>query len=193
LTKGLISLGYTTCKGSEREVENKECKDKCVYSTPEVTQTYDESSNNNEILIQLDVQRPIPNLETGAGPNDAGRGFKSESASMHMAGAIGGIGLMLLVVVLISSAIAKKKNSRQNCDNKEELEYDGYDENYYDYARSSTFSNLQATKDTICLETMTNPYYGGNEYIVIHGKPGNTLTTSDKVNTIKIVNNEYYE
>ena len=73
------------------------------------------------------------------------------------------------------------------------MEYDGYDENHYDYARSSTFSNLQAKKDTICLETMKNPYYGGNEYIVIHGKPGNRLTTTDKVNTIKIVNNEYYE
>ena len=48
-----------------------------------------------------------------------GRGFKSESASMYMAGAIGGIGLILLVLVLISSAIAKKKNSRRNRDNKE--------------------------------------------------------------------------
>ena len=38
---------------------------------------------------------------------------------MNMAGAIGGIGLITLVLVLIFSAIAKKKNEKRSLDNKE--------------------------------------------------------------------------
>ena len=43
------------------------------------------------------------------------------------------------------------------------------------------------------LETIQNPYYGGNEYLMIHGESRPHQETSEKVDTLKIVNNVYYE
>ena len=43
------------------------------------------------------------------------------------------------------------------------------------------------------MEAIKNPYYGGNDYIVIHGNTRTPEMPSDKIDTIKIVNNVYYE
>ena len=43
------------------------------------------------------------------------------------------------------------------------------------------------------METVRNPYYGGNDYIVVHGNASTPKMPSNKVGTIKIVNNVYYE
>ena len=46
--------------------------DECVMPTQEILHNDDVSSNQNEILIQLDVQRPIPSLGAGTVLQDSG-------------------------------------------------------------------------------------------------------------------------
>ena len=74
-----------------------------------------------------------------------------------------------------------------------EIDYEGSDEHCYDYATSGSDTNLNANNETMSLETIQNPYYGGNEYLMVHEKSKIQQETSEKVDTIKIVNNVYYE
>ena len=74
-----------------------------------------------------------------------------------------------------------------------EIDYEGYDEKRYDNADSRSYTNPNANNEAMSLETIQNPYYDGNEYLIIHGKSRTQQETSEKVDTIKIVNNVYYE
>ena len=74
-----------------------------------------------------------------------------------------------------------------------EVHYEDNDEQYYDYADSRNLTNVKAKEEKIHLESMKNPYYGGNDYVVIHGNSCDQQPTSDKISTLKIVNNVYYE
>ena len=69
-----------------------------------------------------------------------------------------------------------------------EIDYEGYD-----YTDNRNEKNSNTNNETISLETIQNPYYDENEYLMIHGKSRTKLETSEKVDTIKIVNNVYYE
>ena len=74
-----------------------------------------------------------------------------------------------------------------------EIDYEGYDEQGYDNADSRSYTNPNANNETMSLETIQNPYYDGNEYLIIHGKSRTQPETSVTVDTMKIVNNVYHE
>ena len=74
-----------------------------------------------------------------------------------------------------------------------EIDYEGYDEQRYDYADCRITTNLKADNEIMFLETIQNPYYAGDEYRMTHGESRIQQKTSEKVDTLKIVNNIYYE
>ena len=76
------------------------------------------------------------------------------------------------------------------------LEGVGYhDEHEYDNAiADSTNHNAgQTEENSLRLQTISNPYYGGNDYISLHGNDKPKNDDRKKVDTLKIVNNVYYE
>ena len=76
------------------------------------------------------------------------------------------------------------------------LEGTGYygEHDYDDAIADSTNHNAGTTEEnSLRLNTINNPYYGGNDYISLHynDKPENG--DRQKVDTLKIVDNVYYE
>ena len=70
-----------------------------------------------------------------------------------------------------------------------------YGEHDYDDAiADSTNHNAGPTEEnSLRLQTISNPYYGGNDYISLHGNDKPKNDDRKKVDTLKIVNNVYYE
>ena len=70
-----------------------------------------------------------------------------------------------------------------------------YDEHEYDnaIADSTTHNASQTDENSLRLQTISNPYYGGSDYISLHGNDKPECDDRKKVDTLKIVNNVYYE
>ena len=51
----------------------------------------------------------------------------------------------------------------------------------------------QTEENSLRLQTISNSYYGGNDYISLHGNDKPENDDRKKVDTLKIVNNVYYE
>ena len=72
-------------------------------------------------------------------------------------------------------------------------EFSNYGDYEYDYADATNLRNGRVKNEELHLETITNPYYGGNDYIEINGPTEEPIGLGRNVNTLKIVNNVYYE
>ena len=80
--------------------------------------------------------------------------------------------------------------SHSNC-----IVFSEHDEYHYDSAGTSALEprNTRIKKLVTNSETINNPYYDGNEVLEMNGLRSNTPDQTNKINTLKIVNNVYYE
>ena len=69
------------------------------------------------------------------------------------------------------------------------------DEHEYDdaIADNTNHDSAQSEENSLRLQTISNPYYGGNDYVSLHGIDQPENDERKKVDTLKIVNNVYYE
>ena len=70
-----------------------------------------------------------------------------------------------------------------------------YDEHEYDdaIADNTNHDSAESEENSLRLQTISNPYYGGNDYVSLHGIDQPENDERKKVDTLKIVNNVYYE
>ena len=68
------------------------------------------------------------------------------------------------------------------------------DQEYDDASVDDTNHNTAQTEEnSLRLQTISNPYYGGSDYISLHGNNKHEVDGRKNVDTLKIVNNVYYQ